>query len=149
MPSSKDSRTSAAADRLHPKLWDKVRKRWLEGDKAGVKGKWNARKAQLAVLEYKRLSLKHHGDDGYRTKAPSRENSLQKWTREDWGYAGLPGKSRYLPRKVRESLTKTERRRENKAKRGRKGEKVPYSKSVLEKMRGAGVLRPEKSHTRK
>jgi hypothetical protein len=81
-----DRRKTAAADRLHPELWDDVKSRWHRGSKAGLAGKWNARKAQLAVLEYKRESAKRFGDTGYRTKKPGAGNTLAKWTKEDWGY---------------------------------------------------------------
>jgi hypothetical protein len=37
------------------RLWAKIKHKWHVGDKGGVPGQWNARKAQLAVQEYKRL----------------------------------------------------------------------------------------------
>jgi hypothetical protein len=75
-------------------------------------GVFSARAMQLAVQLYKR-----HGG-GYRTRKPAaRANALQRWTAEDWGYAGRPGASRYLPRAVRERLTPSERRRTNRTKR--------------------------------
>lgn len=125
--------------RLHPELWDRLKKKWHQSEKGGAAGVWNARKAQLAVQEYKRESQRRFGDDGYRGP---RGESLAKWTREDWGY--VPGTDRYLPRAVREQLTAAERRREGKAKAGKLGRKVPYSPSVLAKMRAAGVLKPKK-----
>jgi len=132
--------SSAARDRLHPELWDKIKTKWHQGAKGGLAGKWNARKAQLAVLEYKRESRRLHGDSGYRNKKPGKTNSLVKWTGEDWGFAGAPGKSRYLPRQVRDRLTPAERRRENRRKGARLGEKVAWTPSVTKKMREAGVL---------
>lgn len=125
------------ASRLHPQLWARVKAQWHAGAKAGKPGVWNARKAQLAVLDYKRRSLQQFGDSGYAGPKPGpRRNSLAKWTAEDWGYASPGG--RYLPRRVRESLTPAERRREAQLKRGRSGERVPYSPSVAEKMRNRG-----------
>ena len=65
-------------------------------------------------------------------------NSLKKWQEEDWGYAGEEG-GRYLPKAVRDALTPAEKRRENRLKRGRLGENVPYSPGVNKKMREAGI----------
>ena len=125
------------AEKDDPALWARVKSKWLEGEKGGPAGKWNARKAMLAVTEYKN---KGGGYVGRRDPA----NSLKKWEKEDWGYAGKNG--RYLPKKVRDALTPTERRRENALKRGRKGENISYSDSVNEKMRAAGIYGgPKKS----
>ena len=33
------------------------------------------------------------------------QRSLKKWTGQKWGYTGKKGKSRYLPKAVRDSLT--------------------------------------------
>jgi len=65
----------------------------------------------------------------------SKCNSLSKWSREDWGYVGKKGSSRYLPRKVRQSLTPAEKREENRRKGSKRGRWIPYSKSVAAKMR--------------
>lgn len=89
----------STAIRTKPKLWEKVKKKYMNSDKAGKPGEWNARKAQLAVKEYK----KKGGDYiGKKTK----KNSLVKWTKEDWG-RDYPG-GRYLPLKAREALTDDE-----------------------------------------
>ena len=88
------ARTSTeAATRTHPRLWAAIYARWLAGDVGGLAGKWNARKAQLAVVEYKKRAALL-GDSGYTTAAAAPDNSLNRWTREDWGYAGEPGRSR-------------------------------------------------------
>ena len=140
------SAKTAAADRLHPELWDEIKIKWHKGAKGGQAGKWNARKAQLAVQEYKRESEKRFGDSGYRTKRPGKRNTLVKWTKEDWGYvsksarAQNEGDGRYLPREVREKLTPSEKKKENKVKKGKKGKVVPYSASVRQKMRDAGIF---------
>lgn len=146
------AKKTAASDRTHPELWHKIKNKWHQGPKGGQKGVWNARKAQLAVQEYKKKSQEIYSDSGYRTKKPSKSNTLVKWTKEDWGYVskreaakkGTKGDGRYLPKKVREQLTAAEKRKENAAKRGKKGQIVPYSGPVLEKMRAAGVLAPKK-----
>jgi hypothetical protein len=125
----------APTQRTDPALWEKVKKQWLRGDKGGLPGVWNARKAMLAVGEYKRRG---GGYIGRRSPA----NSLKKWEREKWGYVDGDPDGRYLPERVRERLTPAEAKAENSRKRGRKGEWVPYTKGVLEKMRRAGVLKP-------
>jgi len=79
-----------------PTLWASVKAELMKGSKGGPAGKWNARKAMLAVNEYKRRGGGYVGKrDPY--------NSLKKWQKEDWGYADPGG--RYLPKAVRVSLT--------------------------------------------
>jgi hypothetical protein len=86
----------------------------------------------LAVQEYKALG---GGYVGPRSKA----NSLKKWENEQWGYVNNDPTGRYLPAKVRNRLTPSEAKAENARKRGKKGQWVPYSPSVLAKMREARV----------
>ena len=98
----------STAKRDDPKLWDKVKDEITAGDKGGEAGQWSARKAQLAVAAYKKAG------GGYVGKK-SADNSLHRWTEEDWGTRS--GKEsgdtheRYLPRKAREALTDDEYRR--------------------------------------
>jgi hypothetical protein len=117
------------AVKADPALWAEVKNKWMKGSKGGPAGKWNARKAMLAVNEYKRRGGTYIGK---RTG-----NSLRKWQKEDWGYVSPGG--RYLPKKVRDELTPAERRRENALKKGKKGQWVPYSTSVNEKMKATGI----------
>jgi hypothetical protein len=116
------------ATRTKPALWEAVKTIIKNGAKGGPPGKWSARKSQLAVKMYK---LRGGGYIGPKSKC----NSLTKWSQEDWGYVGKPGSSRYLPKKVRESLTPAEKREENRRKGRKRGQWVPYSKSVSAKMR--------------
>lgn len=114
------------------RLWDRIKEKWHYGDKGGKAGQWNARKAQLAVQDYKRSG------GTYKTKQPSRSNSLVKWTKEDWGYIDDKPGNRYLPAKVRARLTPKEKRVENRRKRSatRAGQQyADYSDSVIRKMR--------------
>ena len=120
--------------RTDPALWERVKRKWLKSEKGGGAGKWNARKAMLAVHEYRRAGGGYVGPRSPR-------NSLKKWERERWGYVDGDSAGRYLPERVRRALTPAEARRENALKRGRRGQHVAYSPSVLEKMRRAGVLR--------
>lgn len=122
-----------SAKRLDEKLWERIREKYRNTEKYGGKG-WNARKAQLAVKEYKSLGGR------YDETVPRAKTSLHKWTQEKWDYAGKAGDSRYLPEAVRERLTKAERAAENRRKRGKKGQYIPYTRSVRKKLKRAGVL---------
>jgi len=115
--------------RSNPKLWEEVKKQVLKGNKGGVPNKWSARKAQLSTKLYKSRGGKYKG-------VKSKCNSLTKWSNEKWDYINHSRKKgRYLPEKVRKSLTKKEKILENKLKGSRKGERVKYSPTVLKKMR--------------
>lgn len=123
------------AVRTHPRLWEAVKLKWLHSESGGVAGKWNARKAMLAVQEYKRLGGGYVGE-----RDP--DNSLKKWEREQWGYIDDDPSveaTRYLPAAVRGMLTAEEKRLEKRLKKGREGTVVPYSASVNAKMRRAGI----------
>ncbi len=93
---------SGTAEKTDPKLWDKVKDEVTEGDKGGHPGQWSARKAQLAVAEYKK-------EGGGYTGEKSADNHLHQWTEEDWGTksgqeSGETGE-RYLPKAAREHLS--------------------------------------------
>jgi len=96
--------------RTNEALWKRTVSRIKAGSKGGKAGQWSARKAQLATQAYKKAG---GGYSGTKTKA---QESLSKWTKEDWGTkSGKPstqGKDatgeRYLPKKARESLSKKE-----------------------------------------
>lgn len=97
-------------------------------------GKWSARCAQLCVSEYKRRG------GGYIGKKPTaQQNDLVKWTQQDWGYAGTPKKSRYLPKKVRDVLPQDLKKKENKKKGNRLGENVPYSQQLNKLMKQKNI----------
>lgn len=99
---------SDTAEKTDPALWEKVKKEVTAGVKGGAKGEWSARKAQMAVSEYKKRG------GGYAGKKDP-HNSLHEWTEEDWGTKS--GKKsgdtheRYLPKKAREALSDEEYRR--------------------------------------
>jgi hypothetical protein len=92
--------------------WKRIVASVKASSKGGKPGQWSARKAQLATQRYKKSGGEYTGP---KTKA---QKSLSKWTKEDWGTkSGKPstqGKEatgeRYLPKKVREGLTKIQRR---------------------------------------
>ena len=60
------------------------------------------------------------------------QKSLKKWTKQEWGYTGEKGKSRYLPKSARKSLTKGEKaagsRAKNKATKAGK-QRASYTKA--------------------
>ena len=96
---------SSTAKRNDPALWAKVKNEVTAGDKGGEKGEWSARKAQLAVAEYKKRG------GGYEGKKDP-HNSLHEWTEEKWGTrSGKPSgetHERYLPEAAREHLSKAD-----------------------------------------
>ena len=108
------------AKRTDPALWDRIKQSVTEGDKGGHPGQWSARKAQLAVHDYKAAGGTYEG-----RKDP--HNHLAEWTREEWGTrSGQPSDStgeRYLPKQARDALTDDEYRRTTAKKRAdtRKG----------------------------
>ncbi|MBK1659094.1 DUF5872 domain-containing protein [Paracraurococcus ruber] len=104
----------STAKRSDPALWDRVKRAVTAGDKGGEPGQWSARKAQIAVQDYKRQGGGYEG----RKRA---DNSLQHWTKEEWG-TGSGRRSRdsgerYLPKEAREHLSPAEYRRTSAKKR--------------------------------
>ena len=108
------------AKKTDPKLWDEVKGQVTEGDKGGNPGQWSARKAQMAVSEYK---AKGGGYEG----GKSADNHLSQWTKEEWGtksgQKSTETGERYLPKSARKALSDDEYRRTTAAKRAdtRKG----------------------------
>ena len=129
-----------ATKRTKPKLWKGIVARVKAGSKGGRRGVWTARKAQLATARYKKAG------GGYRGRKSS-SNSLTKWSKQDWGYVSKRDakkprsqRGRYLPKKVRESLTKgqkayTNRKKREATKKGRT--RASYTKRVAKRVRRA------------
>lgn len=105
---------ASRAERTDPRLWETVKTSILKGGKGGEPGQWSARKAQMAVQEYKRCGGGYAGPN-------SADNSLSQWTDEEWGTrSGKPSGEtgeRYLPRQAREHLSKADYRRTSDKKR--------------------------------
>lgn len=126
---------SDTAEKTDPDLWEKVKADVTAGGKGGRKGQWSARKAQMAVAEYKKRG------GGYRG-ARDDDNALHQWTEEDWGTksgreSGKTGE-RYLPKKARKALSDEEYRRTTAKKRAdtKKGRQFSNQpKDVAEKTR--------------
>lgn len=82
----------------------------MAGTKGGKAGQWSARKAQIVAQEYKKAG------GGYSGAKTSKQKSLSKWTKEEWGTkSGKPSTQgskatgeRYLPKKAREKLSAAE-----------------------------------------
>ncbi|MDQ5901593.1 MAG: hypothetical protein QG580_308 [Patescibacteria group bacterium] len=85
--------TQKSAKRDNEELWE-----YCKEEAVSKMGKFSARAMQFAVKLYKERGGGYIGEK-------TDENSLVKWTKEDWGYTGEPGHSRYLPKKAREHLT--------------------------------------------
>ncbi len=112
------------ATRLNPPLWEACKK-----EAVYKMGKFSARAMQYAVTLYKKRGGKYSG-----VKSP--KNSLTLWTKEDWGYTGEEKRSRYLPKKARESLTRGEKIATDRAKNaGTRANKqwVPQPKKIAKK----------------
>jgi len=119
------------AKKKNPELWKRIVARVKAGSKGGDPGEWSARKAQLAVTQYKKSGGSYVG--------PKKETSLSKWTKQEWTTSdGEPskGKKRYLPKKAWDSLTSSQKAATNRAKaEGNKSGKqfVPQPKNIAAK----------------
>jgi hypothetical protein len=138
---------ASSAQKTDPKLWEQVKRRVTRSSKGGDPGEWSARKAQMAVQEYKKAG------GGYVGKKKE-DNSLQQWTKEDWGTrSGKPSKKtgeRYLPKAAREKLSKDEYDRTTAKKRAdtKKGKQFSAQpKDVARKAAGARKATTRKSTT--
>ena len=105
---------SKTAQKTDPKLWERVKTELTKRSKGGRAGEWSARKAQLAVQEYKKRGGGYKG-------GKSADNALKQWTDEDWGTksgrdSGETGE-RYLPKKARAALSEDEYRKTSAKKR--------------------------------
>jgi len=93
-----------------PELRERIKNRVMAGTKGGKAGQWSARKAQIVAQEYKKAG------GGYTGAKTSKQKSLSKWTKEEWGTkSGKPSTQgskatgeRYLPKKAREKLSAAE-----------------------------------------
>lgn len=122
----------------NPELRNRIKNRIMAGSKGGKPGQWSARKAQLVALAYKKAG------GGYSGGKSSKQKSLSKWTKEDWGTkSGKPSTQgskatgeRYLPKKARQALSSSEYAATSKAKREgmKKGKQfVAQPKSIAKK----------------
>lgn len=115
--------------RVDEALWETVKKEITAQEVMGTaKGQWSARKAQLAVKEYKKRGGRYVG------KKPT--DGLVKWTEQDWRtLSGLPSSltgERYLPSKAIEALTAKQYERTSDVKRKGKGQYVKQPADIAE-----------------
>jgi hypothetical protein len=129
---------AGTAKKSNPKLWETVKAKVTKSPKGGKPGQWSARKAQMAVAEYKKEG------GGYEGKKTS-DNHLQEWQDEDWGTkSGKKSREtgeRYLPAKSREALTDSEYKRTSDKKKAdsRKGQQ--FSKQPRDVAKKAAAAR--------
>jgi hypothetical protein len=128
----------SSAVKSDPGKWKRIVASVKASGKGGSPGQWSARKAQLATQKYK------SSGGGY--KGPKKaDNSLSKWTKEDWGTkSGKPSTQgseatgeRYLPKAKIQKLTAAEYGATTRAKReGMKQGKqfVPQPESIKKKV---------------
>lgn len=124
---------SKTSEKTDPKLWEKVKEKVTRSDKGGRPGQWSARKAQMAVQEYKKEGGSYEGEK-------SEDNSLVQWTEEEWGTkSGRDSEEtgeRYLPKAARAALSDEEYKKTSDKKRAdtAKGEQFSKQpKAVAEK----------------
>jgi hypothetical protein len=99
------------AKKSNPGLWKRIVASVKASSKGGDPGEWSARKAQLAVLKYKKAGGGYSG--------AKKETSLSKWTKQKWTTSdGKPseGKKRYLPKAAWGALSNAEKAATNRAK---------------------------------
>lgn len=129
---------AATAKKTDPKLWERVKAKIMKGAKGGDPGEWSARKAQLAVQEYKAKG------GGYAGKKSS-DNHLKQWQGEEWGTkSGRKSRDtgeRYLPKKAREKLSASEYERTSEKKRADSRKGKQFSKQPRDVARKAAVAR--------
>ena len=105
---------AGTAVKTDPAFWEKVKAEVTAGAKGGEAGEWSARKAQLAVHEYKAAG------GGYKGKKDP-HNHLAEWTQEEWGtksgHTSHETGERYLPKEAREALSDSEYKRTSDKKR--------------------------------
>ena len=131
---------AGTAEKTDPKLGEKVKAEITKGDKGGNAGQWSARKAQLAVHDYKAAG------GGYKGKKDP-HNHLAEWTHEAWDTkSGKPSgetHERYLPKAARDKLSDSEYKRTTAKKRAdtRKGKQFSAQpKDVAAKTRPEPTL---------
>ncbi len=140
---------AATAKRTNPKIWDTLKTEITKGDKGGQPDQWSARKAQLAVAEYKKRGGGYKGQ-----KSP--DNHLTQWTDQEWGTkSGQPSgktRERYLPKAARQKLTDSESKRTTAKKRADTARGKQFSrqpKDIADKVAPTRKTKPPPATRRK
>jgi hypothetical protein len=125
---------ASTAIRTDPECWEQVKAEITRGSKGGAPNQWSARKAQLAVAEYKKRGGGYLGQK-------TGDNHLVQWTRQEWAtQSGQPSgrtQERYLPKAALDKLSDSEYRRTSAKKRAdtRKGKQFSRQpRDVVEKI---------------
>jgi len=110
----------------NPQLWNKIKTNITNKEIAGTKaGQWSARKAQLAVKEYK-------SQGGSYTTKKDPNNSLTNWSNQNWmTKSGMPSSithERYLPEKTIKALSTKEYNETSKKKKEDFNKGIQHSK---------------------
>lgn len=100
----------ASSKYTKPALREKLKSQVMASSKGGASGQWSARKAQLLAQKYEAAG------GGYKGGKDSRQKSLGKWTKEEWGTkSGKPSTQgpkatgeRYLPKQAIKNLSAAE-----------------------------------------
>ena len=119
-----------SAKRANEALWQRIKEAVTREAIAGTKaGEWSARKAQLAVKRYKDAGGTYVG-------AKRADNSLTKWSKQDWTTkSGKPSSEtgeRYLPRKAIEAMSAKDYARTTRTKRVGSGQFVAQPADIRE-----------------
>jgi hypothetical protein len=142
---------SKTAERTNPALWEAVKDEVKQGSRGGEAGEWSARKAQLAVQEYKKRG------GGYRGKA-SAENPPKQWAENDWSpKSGRPSGEtgeRYVAHEARDASTDEEYRATNEKQREDSEKGKQFSKQPREivaktlRLRHAAIVKTVRVRTK-
>jgi hypothetical protein len=94
-----------------PELRRRLKDQIMQSDKGGEPGQWSARKSQLLVQEYEK-----HGGGYKKAEKDDAARSLEEWGNQDWQTETGDDRARqgnvtkrYLPKKVWESLSESEK----------------------------------------
>lgn len=129
-----------------PGLRERLKNQIMASGKGGRPGQWSARKAQLLAQAYKKSG------GGYKGGKTSKQRSLSKWTKEEWGTkSGKPSTQgpkatgeRYLPKKAIRSLSAAEYRATSEKKRaGTKAGKQFVSNTKAAKAAGRAARKSQ------
>lgn len=120
-----------------PSLRERIKNAVMAGSDGGKAGQWSARKAQLLAQKYKAAG------GGYKGKRTDDQQSLSKWTKEDWTTSDgkkadrKGGTRRYLPKEAWEKLSSEEKEATNKKKveGSKKGEQFVSNTGAAKKAR--------------
>jgi len=121
--------------RTKPELWNQIVEKYKKSSKGGHPREWSARKAQLAVQEYKDRG------GGYTGTKTEEAKSLSKWSNQNWQYSSKEMEKkggRYLPKAVWKQLTAEQKRITNRNKIEGKGD-VEYEDFVKKAFKKANI----------